>query len=167
MLDSSLVTYCATCSSVSPRSSVSFNFFMSSEARSTGGTLTSVTRKPIPSVEAAPSSLLDLLDDCRRLGLQSAGDLIVAPSRLDLVLDLVKVAFTRRGDPQNVVPDIAARERNRIVVDAHAAVKGLRADVETARNVRHRLAIGKATGAVDSVDGDGGKPQFLRGLDYT
>src|SRR5438270_8975428 len=33
--DSSLVTYSATCSSLKPRSRVSFNFLMSSEARST------------------------------------------------------------------------------------------------------------------------------------
>jgi len=52
--DSILVTYCAICSSVSPRCSVSFSFFTSSEAASAGGTLTSVTRNTIHSLPPAP-----------------------------------------------------------------------------------------------------------------
>src|ERR1035438_6646365 len=51
---SSLVTYCATCSSVMARSSVSFSFFMSSEERSTGGTVTSETRNTIHSLPPEP-----------------------------------------------------------------------------------------------------------------
>jgi hypothetical protein len=47
------------------------------------------------------------------------------PSRLDLVPDLIEVALARRCDAQNVVPDIAAVKRDRIVVDANIAVEGL------------------------------------------
>src|SRR5436305_1947066 len=54
--DSSLVTYSASCSSLKPRSRVSFNFLISSEARSTAGTVTSVTRNTIQSPPAAPGA---------------------------------------------------------------------------------------------------------------
>src|SRR5712671_2751077 len=54
--DSSLVTYSATCSSLKPRSRVSFSFLMSSEARSIGGTVTSVTRYTIQSPPPAPGA---------------------------------------------------------------------------------------------------------------
>ncbi len=50
-------------------------------------------------------------------------------------------------------------------LDADTAVEGLRYDVEAAGNAGHRLAIEKAAGAIDGVDGDGGKPQLLRGFD--
>ena len=66
---------------------------------------------------------------------------------------------------ENIVPDIAAVELDGIVVDADVAVEGLRDDVEAAGDVRRRLAAGKAARAVHGVDGDGGEPQFLRGLD--
>ena len=114
---------------------------MSSEARSTGGTLMSVTRNtihslaPVPAVCPTPSlavrnaaatalagtpggeasrlkpaavstfnpaagrlvrklaALIELLHHLGRLGAQPADDLVVAPSRLDLVLDLVEAAF--------------------------------------------------------------------------
>src|SRR5205085_9035117 len=71
------------------------------------------------------AALLELLNQLRRFGLEAAGDLVVAPSRLDLVLDLIKLAFTRGRDAEDVVPDIASFERNRIVVDAAIAVKRL------------------------------------------
>src|SRR6185369_9267286 len=48
--DSIFVTYCATCSSAKPRCRVSFSFFSSSEAASTCGTVTSVTRYTIHSL---------------------------------------------------------------------------------------------------------------------
>src|ERR1035437_5695210 len=113
------------------------------------------------------AALIELLNHLRRLGPQPAGDLVVAPFRLDLVLDLVKVAFVRRGDAQNVVPYIAATELDGIVVDAHIAGEGLRDDIQSARNVGHQLAAGLAAGAIDGVDGDGGQSQLLRGLDDT
>src|SRR2546430_3886907 len=53
--DSIFVTYCATCSSVIPRCNVSFSFFNSSEAASTCGTVTSVTRNTIHSLPPAPA----------------------------------------------------------------------------------------------------------------
>jgi len=49
-----LVTYCAICSSVRPRCRVSFSFLVSSDARSSGGTVTSVTRKTIASPPPRP-----------------------------------------------------------------------------------------------------------------
>ncbi len=33
-------------------------------------------------------------------------------------------------------------------------------------NVGRQLAVGQAAGAVDGVDGDGGEPELLRGLDH-
>src|ERR1700687_2632848 len=86
------------------------------------------------------------------------------PARFDLVLDLIEVTLARGGDAEDVVPDIAALERDRIVVDADIAVEGLRDDIETDRNVGCRLAAGEAAGAIDAVDGDGSKTQFLRGF---
>src|SRR5258707_221521 len=80
---------------------------MSSEARSTGGTLMSVTRNTTHSLEPAPA---------------------VCPT-----------------------PSFAVR---------NAALIAL------ARNVAGRLTVGQAAGAVDGVEGDGGEPQFLRGLDH-
>src|SRR3954462_12722231 len=54
--DSSLVTYSETCSSLRLRCRVSFNFLISSEARSAAGTVTSVTRNTIQSPPAAPGA---------------------------------------------------------------------------------------------------------------
>ena len=112
------------------------------------------------------AALLELLHHFGRLGAQPGRDLVVAPLRLDLVLDLVEIAFARRRDAEHVVPDIAAVELDRIVVDADVAGEGLRDHVEAARNVGHRLAVGGAAGAIDGVDGDGGQPELLRGLDH-
>ena len=111
------------------------------------------------------AALVELLHHVGRLGAQTAGDLVVAPARLDLVLDLVEGAVARRGDAEHVVPDIAAAIGNRLVVDADVAVEGLRDDVEAGRDIG-RLAVGQAAGAVDGIDGDGGEPQLLRGLDH-
>src|SRR6476659_6862625 len=127
---SSFATYWPICSSVRPRWRVSLSFFMSSEARSTGGTLTSVTWNTIHSLGPAPAvcrtpalavrnaalialagtpgseasrrnplavstfdptaaALFELLDHLRCLGPQPACDLVIAPSRLDLILHLV------------------------------------------------------------------------------
>ena len=38
--------------------------------------------------------------------------------------------------------------------------------VEALRNAGDRLAVRRAAGAVDGVDGDGGKAELLRGLDH-
>src|SRR3984893_11359533 len=112
------------------------------------------------------AALFELLHHFGGLGPQLARDLVVAPSGLDLVLDLVEAAFARWRDAENVVPDIAAVERNRIVVDADVAVEGLRDDIETARNVVAQLTARGAAGAIDGVDGDGGEPEFLGGFDH-
>src|SRR5712691_9369182 len=139
---------------------------MSSEARSTGGTLTSVTRKTIHSLAPAPAACPTPSLAVRKAAVTaSAGTPGRAASRLDLVLDLVKAPFARRRDAENIVPDIAVVERDGVVVDTHIAAKGLRDDIETAGNVGHQLPVGKTAGAIDRVDGDGGKPKFLRGLD--
>ena len=60
-------------------------------------------------------------------------------------------------DAENVVPDITAVECDRIVVDADIAGKGLRDDIEAVGNAGRELAVGKAAGAIDRVDGDGGQ----------
>src|SRR6266702_777208 len=111
------------------------------------------------------AALFEFLNHLGRLGAQAAGDLVVAPSGLDLVLDLVKAPFARRRDAENVVPDIAVVERDGVVVDTHIAAKGLRDDIETAGNVGRQLPVGETAGAIDRVDGDGGKPKLLCGLD--
>ena len=67
---------------------------------------------------------------------------------------------------EHVIPDVAAVELDRIVVDADIAVEGLRDDVEAAGNVGHQLAVEEAAGAIDGVDGHGGKPELLRGFDH-
>src|SRR5258708_4935535 len=113
--DSSLVTYSATCSSLKPRSRVSFNFLMSSEARSTGGTVTSVTRNTIQSPPPAPGAC----------AAESFGERKAA-------------SITLVGTP------------------------GTGASV---RNPRDRLAVRRAAGTVDGVDGDSGEAKFLGGLD--
>src|SRR2546430_5836360 len=108
------------------------------------------------------AALFELLNDLRCLGPQPACDLVVAPSRLDLILHLIDGAFSRGGDAENVVPDIAAVERNRVVVDTDIAVERLRDDLETAGNVADRLAVGPAAGPIDGVDGHCGGAPFTR-----
>ena len=71
------------------------------------------------------AALRQLLHHLGRLGLQPARDLVGAPARLDLVLDLVERAFARRRDAEHVVPDIAAAIGDRVIVDADVAVEGL------------------------------------------
>src|ERR1700723_3594852 len=52
------------------------------------------------------AALIDLLNHFIGLVAQPARDLLGAPSRLDLILDLVQIALARRGDADNIVPDI-------------------------------------------------------------
>jgi hypothetical protein len=95
--------------------------------------------------------LIELLDHLGRLGAQAAADLVVAPACLDLILDLVDRAFARRRDAENVEPDIAAAELDRIVVDADVAGEGLRDDVEALRNAGNRLPVRRADRSTASM----------------
>src|SRR6202034_2010483 len=86
---------------------------------------------------------------------------VIVPARYDLVLARIEATFMRWGDADNVVPDIAAVERDRIVVDADIAVEGLGDDIEALGDVGRKLAIGRAAGTVDGVDRHGGKAELL------
>src|SRR6185437_1255617 len=80
--------------------------------------------------------------DIGGLGPQPALDLVFAPARLDLVLDLVERAVARWGDAQDIVPDIAVLVPDRIVVDADVTIERLLDHVEARRNVGG-LAVGQ------------------------
>src|ERR1700730_18747174 len=109
--------------------------------------------------------MFELASHFGRLGPQPGRARVVTPPRLDLILDLVETALARRRDAEHIVPDIAAAKLDRVVVDADIAVEGLRDHVEAARNIGHQLTVGKAAGAIDRVDRDGGQSELLRRLD--
>src|SRR5712672_965698 len=112
------------------------------------------------------AAALELADHFGRLRAQLARDLVVAPPRFDLAADFVERAFARGCDAEHVVPDIAAGKLDRIVVDADVAGEGLRNQVEAARNIGDRLAIGGTAGAIDCLDRDRGQSELLRRLDH-
>src|SRR3569833_2745717 len=87
------------------------------------------------------AALVQLLYQLGRLRPQPCRDLVLAPAGCDLVLDLVEGAIARGRDAENLVPDVAAPIRNRLIVYADIAIDGLRNHVETERNVRCRLTI--------------------------
>ncbi len=57
-------------------------------------------------------AVLKLVEQIGGFGLQALGDLVVAPTLLDLALDLVEGAIARRRDGLDLVPDIAAVGRS-------------------------------------------------------
>src|SRR6185437_10977568 len=86
MLDSSLVTYSAICSSLRERSSACFSFLMSSEAKSIGGTPMSVTRNTTHSPAPAPALCpLPSLAVRKAAAITLAGTLGSEASRLNAV----------------------------------------------------------------------------------
>src|SRR4029077_11211535 len=112
------------------------------------------------------AAIVELLDAVGRFRFQPGRDLVLAPFRLDLVADLVEVALARGRDAEHVIPDIAAIELDRLVVDADIAAEGLRDHVEAARDILHGLAVRHPPGAIDGIDRDGGEPELLRGFGY-
>src|SRR6185312_5939632 len=112
------------------------------------------------------AALFKLLDHLRRLVAQPARNLIGAPSRFDLILDLIQAAFVRRGDADDIVPNIPAVIGNGVVVDADVAVEGLRNHIQPARNVCRRLSIGHAARPIYRLDGHGCQAKLLRGFDH-
>ena len=101
---------------------------------------------------------LELVEEIGRLGLQSRCDFVVTPALGDLILDFIERAVARRRDRGDVVPDIAAVGVDRIVVDADVGRKRSVDDVGGVSEVRDRLAVGIAAGAVDGVSDE---RQFL------
>ena len=68
------------------------------------------------------------------LVVQARGDLLLAPARLDLLLDLVERPLARGRDAGDLVPDVAALDLQRIAVDA---------DVGRERGRQQPLGVGQ------------------------
>ena len=94
---------------------------------------------------------LELVQDFGRLGLQARRDLLLAPARLDLLLDLVERAIARRGDAGDLEPHIAAIELQRIALGADFGGKCRR---QQPLRIGHGdgQAGGRAPGPVDGLD---------------
>ena len=86
---------------------------------------------------------------------------IVAPVLRHRALDLVESAVARRRDGGDVVPDIAAVDVDRIVVDADVGGECAADDVGAVRQIDGELAVRIAPGAVD-VESDDGQLFLLR-----
>ncbi len=95
---------------------------------------------------------LELVEHFAGLSLAAVGDLVVAPARLDLVLDLVERAIARRRDAGDVEPDIAAFDLQRVVLDTRLGREGGGQQALRVGQVGDRLAGWVAAGAVD-LDG--------------
>src|SRR5262245_51423580 len=101
------------------------------------------------------AALFELLDHLGGLGAKSARNLVLAPLGFDLVAHLIERTLTRRRDADHVVPDVAAIELDRVVVDADVAVESLRDHIEPAWDAGDGLAVGHAAGTVYGVDRHG------------
>ena len=96
--DSIFVTYCATCSSAKPRCRVSFSFFSSSEAASTGGTewfVFRVTDVSAPAVDLASSEMKNLKDTLQRSLTEEQLTQYVAKLEKDIGTSVNEVAFAQ------------------------------------------------------------------------
>src|SRR5215467_8808069 len=86
------------------------------------------------------------------LGLQPRRDFLLAPARLDLVLDLVERTFARRRDAGDVVPDVAVLKPQGVAFDAD--IGGKRPGEKPFRIGKlHWHACRIAAGAIDRLDG--------------
>src|SRR5215468_4472608 len=86
------------------------------------------------------------------LGVQTRRDFLLAPARLDLVLDLVERTFARRRDAGDVVPDVAVLKPQGVTFDAD--IGGKRPGEKPLRVGKlHRRACSIAAGAIDRLDG--------------
>src|SRR5262249_2367696 len=71
------------------------------------------------------------------------------PTSLDLRFDFVETAVAGRCDPRDIVPDeAAARQRQRLVVDADVRAECRRDDVGTGRQILDRRAVRRTAGAI-------------------
>ena len=82
-------------------------------------------------------------------------------ARLDLALDLVERSVARRRNAGDVVPDVAAVGRDRVVVDADVGGKGGVNHFRGVGKIGDRIAGGIAAGAVD-VEGRHRELRLLR-----
>ena len=83
---------------------------------------------------------LELVEHFGRLGAQNVGDLVVPPARFELVFDLVERPFPLGRNARHFVPDIAAGDLQRIVLDADLGRERGGEQALGLRNAAHRLA---------------------------
>ena len=108
---------------------------------------------------------LELVDDLGGLGVETLADLVVAPARLDALLDLVERAFPRRRDAGDLVPDESpAGDGQRIVLGADVGREGIVEDLDAFRQPLDRLVDRRPAGPIDRADGHERKLQLGRDL---